>query len=108
ERLTVRKVDDVDLFAEFYAANIEDEASYFDLSMMRAVIAAARDRQQCNVFAATDDDDVTHAMVAYIWDDSFAYYFLSSRKKGLAHPGAVSLLLWTGIELAHSRGLWLD
>src|SRR5262249_45886824 len=25
-----------------------------------------------------------------------------------AHPGAVSLLLWAGIELTHARGLWLD
>src|SRR5262249_53292068 len=38
----------------------------------------------------------------------YAYYFLSSRNRDHAHLGAVSLLLWTGIKLAHLRGLWLD
>jgi hypothetical protein len=55
-----------------------------------------------------DDDGVTHAMVASIWDERCAYYFLSSRNRDQAHLGAVSLLLWTGIKLAHLRGLWLD
>jgi hypothetical protein len=68
----------------------------------------ARDRRQCKIFAAMDDDGLTHATVAYIWDDRYAYYFLSSRNRDQAHLGAVSLLLWTGIKLAHSRGLWLD
>ena len=49
-----------------------------------------------------------HAMVVFIWDDEYAYYFLSSRRKNVAHVGAVSLLLWTGIEWAHSRGLSFD
>jgi hypothetical protein len=106
--LTVHEIENVGLFVRFYAANIGGEDSYFDLPLMKVVISTARDRQQCKIFAATDDDDVTHAMVTYIWDDNYVYYFLSSRKRGLAQPGAVSLLLWTGIELTHSRGLWLD
>src|SRR5262249_24077799 len=108
ECLTVHEIENVSLFEGSYAANIEAGASYFDLQLMNAAITAARNRQQCKIFAATDKDDLMHAMVAYIWDDGYAYYFLSTRKRGLAHPGAVSLLLWAGIELTHSRGLWLD
>ena len=106
--LTVRDIDDVNAFVSFYEANLENEASDFDLSLLTAVLAAARERQQCKVVAAVDDDGVPHAMVTFIWDDTYAYYFLSSRKKGVAHLGAVSLLLWTGIELANARGIWFD
>ena len=31
-----------------------------------------------------------------------------ARGKNVAHPGAVSLLVWSGIELAHSLGLCFD
>ena len=72
------------------------------------VISRALAHQQCKVVAAVDETGVTHAMVVFIWDDKYVYYFLSSRERNVAHVGAVSLLLWTGIELAHSLGLWFD
>ena len=49
-----------------------------------------------------------HAKAFFIWDDKYFHYFLSTRDRYVAHLGAVSLLLWTGIELAHSLGLWFD
>jgi hypothetical protein len=64
---------------------------------------AACDRKQCKIVAARDADGIAHAMVVFL-----VYYYHSSRKKNLAHVGAVSPLLWTGIELARSRGLWFD
>src|SRR5262249_49761945 len=46
--------------------------------------------------------------VFFIWDDKYFHYFLSTRNRQVAHLGAVSLLLWAGIELAHSLGLRFD
>ena len=77
-------------------------------SASAAATAGARARKQGKILAATSADGVVHAMVVFLWDDHHVYYFHSSRKKNLAHAGAVSLLLWSGIELAHSRGLWFD
>ena len=108
EQLMVCEINDVDLFADFYRKNLVGEDSYFDLSLLTAVLATARARQQCKIVAAIDDKRMAHAMAVFIWDDEYVYYFLSSRTKDAAHAGAVSLLLWTGIELAHSRGLRFD
>lgn len=108
ERLTVREVDDVDRFIGFYEANLDGAESYFDLSLLPAAFAAARARRQCRIVTAADPNGIVHAKVLFIWDDKYVHYFLSTRDREVAHPGAVSLLLWTGIELAHSLGLWFD
>ena len=63
---------------------------------------------RCKIVAAFDSRGVAHAKVFFIWDEKYLYYFLSTRDRGVAHLGAVSLLLWTGIELAHSRDLCFD
>jgi len=108
EQLTVQCIEDVSQFTRFYEENLEDDIPYFSLAASAAATAAACDRKQGKIVAATDADGVDHAMVVFLWDDHQVYYLHSSRKKNLAHAGAVSLLLWTGIELAHSRGLWFD
>ena len=108
ERLTVRDIDDVNHFISFYKANLEGSDSYFDLSLVARIFAAASARNQCKIVSAVDANGVVHAQVFFVWDDKYVHYFLSTRDKGVAHLGAVSLLLWTGIELAHSRGLRFD
>ena len=108
EQLTIQCIKDVSQFTRFYEENLEDDASYFSLAASATATAAACDRKQGKIIAATSADGVAHAMVVFLWDDHRVYYYHSSRKKNFAHVGAVSLLLWTGIELAHSRGLWFD
>jgi hypothetical protein len=68
-----------------------------------------RESAQCEakIVAAVDSSGVVHAKVFFIWDDK-SHYFLSARDRKEAHLGAVSLLLWTGIESAHSYGLCFD
>ena len=108
EQLTVREIDDIDSFASFYQAGLDGAEPYFDLSLLAPAFAAASARKQCKVLAAVDADGLVHAKVFFIWDDKYVHYFLSTRDRSIAHPGAVSLLVWRGIELAHSLGLWLD
>ncbi len=108
ECLTVSEIDDVDLFVSYYKNNLAGEEPYFDLSLLASILATARARGQCKIVAAADDQGVTHAMTVFIWDNEYVYYFLSSREREVAHFGAVSLLLWAGIELAQSRGLCFD
>jgi hypothetical protein len=108
ERLIVGDIDDVELFVDFYRKNLVGEDPYFDLSLLTSILATARERQQCRIVAAFDDKGEAHAMTVFIWDDEYVYYFLSSRKRDVAHAGAVSLLVWIGIELAHSRALRFD
>ncbi len=108
ECLTVRDIDDVDQFIRFYRANLDGEDSYFDLSLLAPAFVAAKSRDRCKIVAAVDSNGVPHAQVFFIWDEKYVYYFLSTRDKNVAHLGAVSLLLWTGIELANSSELCFD
>ena len=108
ECLTVREIDDVNRFVDFYRANLGDTDSYFDLSLVAPAFAAARVRNQCKILSAVDPNGNAQAEVLLVWDDKYVHYFLSTRDKKIAHNGAVSLLLWTGIELAQSRRLCFD
>ena len=108
EHLTVREIDDVNHFVDFYEANLRDADPYFDLSLVARAFAAARARNQCRIISAVDSKGTVHAKVLLVWDDRYVHYYLSTRDKDVAHGGAVSLLLWTGIELARSRGLCFD
>lgn len=108
EQLTVTEIHEVNRFAKFYRANLEGKESYFDISLLAPAFAAASSRKQGKILAAVDANGVTHAKVFFVWDDRYVHYFLSTRDKSVAHPGAVSLLLWSGIELAHSLGLCFD
>jgi hypothetical protein len=108
EHLTVYESVDVERFVDFYRSNLQGAESYFNLSWIAPAFAAAHARQQCKILTAIDSSCLTHAKVFLLWDDRYVHYFLSTRDPTVAHLGAVSLLLWTGIELAQSRGLCFD
>jgi hypothetical protein len=107
EQLRVEEVGDIARFARYYEDNLGGDESYFDIAASCAAIAAARTRQQARVLAAMDAKGVAHAMTVFLWDDRKVYYFHSSRVAG-GHAGAVSLLVWSGIELAHAMGRSFD
>ncbi len=108
ERLDVREVTDVDAFIAFYLGNLDGEPSYFDVNIVRPLHAAAIARGQGRILAATDVHGVVHAAIFFVWDEDKLYYFLSTRDRAVADIGAVSLLIWAGIEIAHELGRVLD
>lgn len=108
ERLTIHDVDDIGQFVQFYRANLDGAEPLFDFAALSPAFAAANSRNRCKIVAAIDSDGITHAQVFFLWDDTYVYYFLSTRDKHVAHLGAVSLLLWKGIELAHASGRQFD
>lgn len=108
ECLSVVENEDAPSFRTFYANNLEDEKSYFDLSLITQIHAAARERGCGKILAAVDERGDVHAQTFFIWDDHSCYYFLSSRNTAIAHTGAVSLLVWAGMQQAHALGLTFD
>lgn len=108
ERLIIKEIDDADYFTSYYKANLEGERSYFDLALIKSVYLAARERRQAKILAAIDSAGMVHAKVFFVWDDKYVYYFLSTRDRRAADIGAVSLLIWSGIEIAQKMGLWFD
>ncbi len=108
EKLMVKELDDAQLFTSFYKANLDGEKAYFDLRLVGSIFTAARARGQGRILAAIDGAGMVHAKVFLVWDDRYVYYFLSTRDRKAADIGAVSLLIWSGIEFANQRGLWFD
>ncbi len=108
ETLSVMVNEDGPSFQKFYEANLEDEKSYFDLTLITKIHAAARERGCGKILTAVDQRGDIHAQTFLIWDDHSCYYFLSSRDTTIAHAGAVSLLVWAGMKQAHALGLTFD
>ncbi len=97
-----------ELFTSFYAANLEGEKSYFDLSLLTPLQIECAKRGRGAVFAAVDASGKVHAAIFFVWDDSDYYYFLPTRDTGIAQTGAISMLVLHGIVQAKGMGLRFD
>ena len=106
--LTVVENQDGVAFKNFYADGLDNEKSYFGLYLIPELFAAARARNRARILSAVDAKGDIHAQTFFIWDDHSYYYFLSSRHQKLAHPGAVSALIWAGMQHAQQLGLIFD
>lgn len=106
--LSVVEVDDPERFTRVYVDNLDGDKSYFDPALIARIYHAAHARGRARIVAAVDRRGTVHAQTFFIWDDHSYYYFLSSRNETVAHAGAVSQLLWTGMQHAHQLGLTFD
>jgi hypothetical protein len=110
ERGRLEKVLDPHEFTRFYASNLAavGDASYFDLNLIAPLFEAARSRDQAQILGVRDCAGEMVAAVFYVWDARRQWYFLSSRNPRLPDNGAVSLLIWQGMQDAAQRGLTFD
>jgi hypothetical protein len=106
--LTIVENPDAASFKNFYSQNLEDEKSYFGLHLIPEVFAAASARNCARILSAVDAKGDIHAQTMFVWDDHSYYYFLSTRHQQIAHAGAVSALVWAGMQHAHQLGLMFD
>jgi Acetyltransferase (GNAT) domain len=106
ESLEITEIGDGGDFKRYYAENLEQD-SYFELDLIPAIHAATYARGRGKVLAAIDRNGTIHAQTMFIWDRQSYYFFLSSRAR-VAHAGAVSMLLWAGMEHAQELGLNFD
>jgi hypothetical protein len=110
ERGQVHVLADPYEFQRFYAGNLSSvgDASYFDLSRIGSLFEAARARDQARIFAVRNSANAMIAAVFYVWDRRRLWYLLSSRDPRFTDNGAVSLLIWHGMQEAIRRGLVFD
>jgi len=108
DSLSIVATDDAKAFKDFYAANLGDGKSHFDLHLIPELFAGAHSRGRATILAAVDQRGDIHAQTFFVWDDHACYYFLSSRDQAIAHTGAVSALVWAGMQQAHRLGLIFD
>ncbi|HLN24993.1 MAG TPA: GNAT family N-acetyltransferase [Patescibacteria group bacterium] len=107
ERLRVIEIDDPEVFSAFYQRNLLGRPSYFDLSVIAQLAQACRLRDSGRLVGAVDEAGELQAAVFLVWDTA-CYYLLSTRRPEIVDNGAVSLLVWHGLQLAQERNLIFD
>jgi hypothetical protein len=108
--LAVEQLADVDEFVRFYGDNLAGggKKAYYEPHRVRASYEAASQRGQASIQVARSEKGELAAAVYYVWDDDRLWYFLSSRAPDRGGNGAVSLLLWHGIQHAARTGRIFD
>jgi hypothetical protein len=82
--------------------------SPYDTERLAAAVHAAQAHSSGLVLAALDSQGNAHAGAFFVWDDQRCYYLVGGADPDLRSSGAMSLVLWNGIRLAHERGLVFD
>jgi hypothetical protein len=110
QRFVVETLEQPDEFIEFYRQNLalRERKSRFDLVKFLTLFAECRARRCGEVLVARSPDGSPAAMTFLVWDDLATYYLLSTRLPGGNDGDAPSLLIWSGINMAHARGLCFD
>ena len=109
ERYAVTVVTDPAAFVRFYDANLKqaNASNREDFDVFPALWESCTERACGRICAAVDASGTPVAMVFLAWDDEAMYYILSTRAEG-ADNGAISLLIWTGMQQAAELGLIFD
>ena len=76
--------------------------------MLRRLDAACAERGARKMLIATGTDGRPHAAVYFVTDGRTVYYLLSGSDPELRNHGAISLLLWEGIQWAAASGKQFD
>lgn len=76
------------------------------LQVMKSVDDACRSRDRCRMCIARDGQGVDQAVMYLVWDDHSVFYIMGGGPG--RHRGALSLLIWHGIQFAASKGLKFD
>lgn len=107
QMLQVRGLEASD-YSKIYAALLGNDIKPRELATTQKLATAAMSRGQGRALAAVGPNGDAHAAVLFVWDATDYYYFLSTRRKLDAEPGAVAMLVWEGLQDARQRGLRFD
>jgi hypothetical protein len=109
EKYSVRDVDRPQCFTDFYLQNTKawGRKNGLEFEYFPALFSECRARECGTILGAFDHDGSPIAMTYLVWGNGVMYYLLSTRSLR-GDYGAISLLLWSAMKLAHKLGLVLD
>jgi len=110
ERATVTVGQDPAEFRSFYGANLANtgKREYFELDSIVPLHQAAQARDQGQILEIRTAEGRLAAAAFFVWDAQRMWYLLSTRDPKQADNGAVSCLIWHGMQEASRRGLVFD
>jgi hypothetical protein len=106
ENLTVTESGSSWDFITFYENNLTSKNRY-SMDLCRQIIDNSLIRDVGRMLYACDPRGDVKAAVFCVWDAKREYYFMSTRSAD-ANSGAISLLIWSAIQHASSKGLIFD
>ena len=109
EQVSIKQITDPSEFIWIYKKNLAERGlrNELDFTLCRQVIAACLDRERGKILGAYQSSGNIVAANFCVWDQTSAFYLLSTRGND-AGNGATSLLLWEAIKTSASRGLRFD
>jgi lipid II:glycine glycyltransferase (peptidoglycan interpeptide bridge formation enzyme) len=105
----VQQISDIDQFLNFYERSLKARGvrNVYTSQCMRRICVSAVEHQSANILGAYTTKGDLVAAILVVWDRENSYYLLSSRRSE-AHSGAVSLLIWHGMQEAAACGRGFD
>lgn len=88
--------------------NRQEKEMPYSFDTVNSLHKAVQAHHNGKLFIAKGKNNEDHAGVYLIWDEKSVYYILGGSNETLRNSGAVSLLIWYGIQLANSLGLAFD
>ncbi len=95
-----------DVFREYMRE--KQQTNHVDKAAIERIWHATQQRGASTILNIHDAEGQVVASTILIWDQSHLYYWLSSRVPSKSKNSANSLLVWTALELAQSKGLVFD
>jgi len=110
EKYSIDSLDDPERFINFYLSNLRkiNEVNRVNFQQFPLLFSECQTRASGKILCAWKPNGEPAAMIYLVWGHGVMYYLLSTRAPDISDNGAVSLLLWSAIKLAHKLGLRFD
>jgi lipid II:glycine glycyltransferase (peptidoglycan interpeptide bridge formation enzyme) len=111
ERSLVTEPGDPEEFLRFYAANCESrrQINRYHTPIAKKLLELCLRRDQGRIFLLrARGNERVQAGIFVVWDADSMYFLMSSRAADSADSGAISHLVWLGMNEAHRRGVKFD
>ncbi len=108
--LQVFKSEDVKNLFDFKVRSFREQNLSFDLnySFIKRCIEWCIKEEKGQILYAKDEEGSIHAGVFLVWDAHCIYYLFGAADPEYKNSGALTLLLWKGIEMAQSQSKDFD
>lgn len=86
----------------------QGKSAPYSFDVVEQMHAIVQSHSKGKLYIAKDEQGNDHAAAYFIWDENSVYYILGGADEQFRSSGAVSLLLWKGIQLANELQLNFD
>ncbi len=107
KQLTVCDANSIKALFELKKASYEakKQSLPFDFPFVEGIYNTVSTNSWGQILEARDEQNLLHASILLVWDHETMHYILGAADPEHNNSGAMSLLLWQGIQLATEKGL---